>query len=580
LSIKKYFTVRVLILIAAIILALVAISPNPWASGIEISSVESGSDLAYNGMASGQKLFSINGESIESISEVYEILDTYGYDEQEIEVETDNETLTYNITNDIGFEVDENLTIIYSEVELSEGSVLLEINGEEVDDLNAFNDIYNELVPKETYKFETSAGLLAYISREIPDFKVEEASKSNIVLGLDFVGGTRVLLQPIAEEGSEITDQDITTLIEVLENRLNVYGLSDIKIRSSNDWEGNKYVLIELAGVTEREVQDLLSQQGKFEAKIGDAVVFEGGQEDILYVCRNDGSCSGIRTCNEVQGGHQCTFDFTITLSQEAAEAQAAATDELDVVVGENGKNYLSGTIDFYLDGEVVDSLQISEDLKGKATTTISITGPGVGATRDDAIDDAALGMNQLQTILITGSLPFDIEVVKIDTVSPVLGESFIENVLLVGVIAILAVIFVLFLRYRTWKVIVPISIALTSELIIILGFAALVRWNLDMAAIAGIIAAIGTGVDDQIVILDETIKNKETYINWQEKLKRAFFIIFVAYATTVAAMIPLWNAGAGLIRGFALTTIVGVTIGVFLTRPAFGSIVEKLYKE
>ena len=42
--------------------------------------------------------------------------------------------------------------------------------------------------------------------------------------------------------------------------------------------------------------------------------------------------------------------------------------------------------------------------------------------------------------------------------------------------------------------------------------------------------------------------------------------------------MIPLWNAGAGLIRGFAVTTIVGVTIGVFLTRPAFAVVIEKLY--
>ena len=51
------------------------------------------------------------------------------------------------------------------------------------------------------------------------------------------------------------------------------------------------------------------------------------------------------------------------------------------------------------------------------------------------------------------------------------------------------------------------------------------------------------------------------------------------ATPTTVAAMIPLWNAGAGLIRGFALTTIVGVTIGVFITRPAFAAMIEKLLK-
>jgi preprotein translocase subunit SecD len=119
------------------------------------------------------------------------------------------------------------------------------------------------------------------------------------------------------------------------------------------------------------------------------------------------------------------------------------------------------------------------------------------------------------------------------------------------------------------------------SEVVLILGFAALIEWNLDVAAIAGILAAIGTGVDDQIVIIDETLKGETSkLLNWKQKLKNAFFIIMVAYATTVAAMVPLWNAGAGLIRGFAVTTIVGVTMGVFLTRPAFAAIAEKLLKD
>jgi preprotein translocase subunit SecD len=115
------------------------------------------------------------------------------------------------------------------------------------------------------------------------------------------------------------------------------------------------------------------------------------------------------------------------------------------------------------------------------------------------------------------------------------------------------------------------------SELLIILGFASLIKWNLDLAAIAGIIAAIGTGVDDQIVITDEVLRGGERFINWKEKIKRSFFIIITAYFTTVAAMIPLWNAGAGLVRGFAVTTIIGITIGVFLTRPAYASVIEKL---
>ena len=571
---KKFLTVRVWVLLIAILLGVIAIAPNPYAAGIEIASIDGASDAAQNGLAVGQILYEINEQELTSLQDVADILESFVYDSQEITIETSEEEITIYVTNDLGILLDENLTIIDSDHGLAQDATLLSINEETFEDLEEFETFYDEIIPKQTYKFETSDGLIAYISREVPDFTVDQAKKSNLVFGLDFTGGTRVLLQPVSDD--EITDDDIDTLIEVLSNRLNVYGLSDIKIRSAEDWEGNKYVLVELAGVTEDEVQDLISQQGKFEAKIGETVVYEGGEEDIPYVCRNDGSCSGVQTCDISGSLWSCSFQFTITLSQEAAERMADATADLEIIYAENGQGYLSETIDFYLDGELVDSLQIAESLKGQATTTIAISGPGYGETQNAAIEDASANMNTLQTILITGSLPFDLEIAKLDTVSPVLGASFINNVLLVGILSLLAVAAVIYIRYRKFKVLIPMVFTLFSELILILGFAAFIGWNLDMAAMAGILAAIGTGVDDQIVIIDEAVRG-EKYSNWKQRLKRAFFIIFVAYATTVAAMLPLWNAGAGLIRGFALTTIVGVTIGVFLTRPAFAAIVEKI---
>ena len=48
---------------------------------------------------------------------------------------------------------------------------------------------------------------------------------------------------------------------------------------------------------------------------------------------------------------------------------------------------------------------------------------------------------------------------------------------------------------------------------------------------------------------------------------------------TVVVAMIPLIFAGAGLLKGFAITTIIGITIGVFVTRPAYSSFVEIMLK-
>ncbi len=574
---KKFLTFRVWILIFVLILGAIILAPNPLATGVSIVHVDKSGDAATYGLSVDQKVLSINGKDILTKQDVVDALAKLVYEEQEVLVKTDSGEYVYIITNDLGFSIDENLTILTSSTEVPEGDILLEINGEKFFTSEEFTKYYVTLIPKQVITIDTDKGLIAYQSREIPAITVSETKTSNLAFGLDFTGGTRVLLQPVSND--EITDDDITTLIDVLSNRLNVYGLSDIKIRSASDWQGEKYVLVELAGVTEEEVKNLISQQGRFEAKIGDNLVFSGGEEDIPYVCRNDGSCSGIRACDGAGDSWSCTFDFSIILSEEAAENRAALTSGLQTI-SQGGKSYLNGSLDLYLDGELVDSLYIGADLKGKAVTEISISGPGVGNTENAAIEDAYANMNTLQTILITGSLPFDLEIVKLDSISPVLGESFLKNILFVAMLSILAVGAVILIRYRKMKYVFPVMFTLLCELFLILSFAALVGWNLDIAAIAGILAAIGTGVDDQIVILDETVQGRKDYTNAKDRMKRAFFIIFAAYATTVAAMIPLWNAGAGLFRGFALTTIAGVTIGVFLTRPAFAAIIEKFEKE
>jgi len=136
-------------------------------------------------------------------------------------------------------------------------------------------------------------------------------------------------------------------------------------------------------------------------------------------------------------------------------------------------------------------------------------------------------------------------------------------------------------LVYRRVIIAFPIVFTAISEIFLTVAMAALIGWNIDLAAIAGIILAIGTGVNDQIVITDEAIRGqKEAIYNWKERIKRAFFIIFSAYLTIVVAMLPLLFAGAGLLKGFAITTILAVTIGVLITRPAYAQIVQMLLEK
>ncbi len=526
---RIYKNWRIILLVAVIILAIFAINPNPWQNGVAIRNIAINSSAELAGMKSSQpntppmsreRVIEINNALISNLDDYYEQVALLKPNTSAF-VKTNKQTYKLNLDK-----LD------------SPGMVDLGLN-------------------------------------------VYDAPTTNLRKGLDLQGGTRVLLQP----EKKISKDEMDVLLSNMKERLNVFGLSDIVVREVSDLSGNQYILVEIAGANEEEVKELIAKQGKFEAKIGNETAFRGGS-DIKQVCRT-ADCSGLdpnEGCgNTPDGNWACRFRFAITLSQESAQIQAALTQNLTIVPGQAaGQGYLDKPLDLYLDNQLVDSLQISEGLKGKAATDIEISGSGAGATEQEAQYDALQNMKRLQTILITGSLPVKLNIAKTDSLSPVLGEEFLKSAMLMGLVAILAVILVLLIAYRKFWLAIPIAIAMIAEVVILLGFAAISGWNIDMAAIAGIIVAVGTGVDDQIVITDETLRGERatTSYSWKQKLKNAFFIIMAAYFCVVVAMAPLLFAGAGLLKGFALTTIVGVSVGVFITRPAYAAIVEILVRE
>ena len=471
---------------------------------------------------------------------------------------------------------------------LRAGMVITEINGNQINTVEDYTNSIN-LFPEnsnETQKITIKTKdleIIGLFSREIIEqVSVSDISKTRIKTGLDLQGGARAL---VTAQDIKLTDEQLDDLISVSQERLNVYGLTDIQLQKVSDLSGNKFMLVEIAGSTPSDLEELLAKQGKFEAKIGNETVFIGGNEDITYVGRS-GQDAAITECNTLSPGSEiCRFQFVIYLTEEAAQRHAKITSNLSTNITSGGK-YLEKTIDFYLDEQLTESLNIGSDLKGKVATQIQISGSGQGATRQEAIDNAKLEMKKLQTILITGSLPFKLKIEKIDRISPKLGNDFTREILLAGILAVIAVSAIVFIRYRKLKISLAIILVSFSEIIIILGVAALIKWNLDLPSIAGIIATIGTGVDSQLVILDEARIKGEAI---RQKIKNALFIIVSAFATSFVSLVPLTGAlgfigigaaSAGLLKGFAITTLIGITAGIIITRPAFADIVKQFEED
>lgn len=569
-KLKKIFTNwKVILLLACIIISLIVIRPSFGREGVMIAAITKNSS-AYNANMQNPEpnLLPMNKEVITKL-DGKPIVDVAGFNDiiktlqggRTIIVETNKKTYSLKVlpkTRLIYLPELENKTI-----NVTIGNVT------------------------STKTIQVNKTKTEIIGTEDIGIKVLEAPSSNIRKGLDIQGGTRVILRP----EREVTVDEIETIKDNMRERLNVYGLSDVVISDGFDLEGHKFFLIEIAGMNEEEVRNLIAREGKFEAKIGNDTIFSGGK-DITYVCRG-ADCSGLdpqNPCRDNGGGQwSCGFRFSITLSQDAAKRQALYTKDLAIILKDSTGNllpdrnqYLNETLDFYLDNSQVDKLNIGKDLKGRDVTDIQISGSGKGTSKSAASLDSLKSMKTMQTILITGSLPVKLEIVKTDSISPLLGKQFMNNALIIGLIAMIVVSLIIYLRYRHLSIVAPIIITMLSEVLLTLGIASFIGWNIDLAAIAGILVAVGTGVDDQIVITDEILKKEtdSTTANWREKMKRAFFIVFSAYAVTVVGMIPLFFAGAGLLKGFAITTILGVTVGVLITRPAYGAVCEVLIKE
>jgi preprotein translocase subunit SecD len=468
--------------------------------------------------------------------------------------------------------VDQNSTAL--DAGLFPGMIMTSVNNQLIQNAQEYSNIINGFFPTQNNTkliIGTTKGEFILFTNKAPEITVADVPRTKIKTGLDLSGGARALVKP----ERQLSASEMSELVSVTSNRLNVFGISDVTIRPVTDLQGNSFMLVEVAGATPTDIQDLVAKQGKFEAKIGNETVFVGGSKDITSVCRNDATCARIETCfSNSDGSETCRFSFVIYLSEEAATRHAEITKNIGVNVTQYG-NYLDKKLDLYLDDKLVDSLLISEDLKGKVTTQIQIQGSGIGKTREDAIKSAQNSMKKLQTILITGSLPYKLEIVKIDSISPTLGKEFLKNIIILGFVVFFIVSLVLFIKYRRIKITLSVILTVLSEALLTLAIASLIRWNLDAPSIAGIIAGMGTGVNDQIVIIDESVSKESSSL--KEKIKRAFFIIVGAFFTIIAAMLPLFWAGAGMLRGFALTTIIGVSVGILITRPAFADILKKL---
>lgn len=365
----------------------------------------------------------------------------------------------------------------------------------------------------------------------------------------------------VSAETSDLTKK-------ILEDKLNTAGFKEIPIRTV----GDNYIMVDLAGMDMTTAREIAAKPGKFEIRIQ---VQKNETVHVLYgteIRKVDPiQKESIRVAGATEKVDKWGVPFE--LSDEGAQALRDAAIQYGAVTNPES-HYLS----MYLDEKLVFDAPLDRELAKNiksvpVKTLVASTGQG---------DEGQRKARELQIHLSAGALPVNVEVVGSGQVSADLGEKFKEQVAIAGIIALVIVAFAIYFRYRQPNIIIPMLVTSFSEVLIILGFTAIVGFQLDLPTITGIIAVIGTGVDHLIIITDEVLAGGAMPPDkvYKSRLTKAFAIIMAAAATVVIAMSPLLIMGFGALKGFAVITIIGVLIGVGIARPAYAVIIQGLLVE
>ncbi|MDD2514976.1 MAG: protein translocase subunit SecDF, partial [Proteiniphilum sp.] len=275
-----------------------------------------------------------------------------------------------------------------------------------------------------------------------------------------------------------------------------------------------------------------------------------------LFALKGDGSKRGpalegdvVTNARADQGQQGSAWEVTMTMNAAGASRWSTITG------AEVGKS-----IAILLDGFVYSAPTVNDRIDGGRS---SITG---NFTPQEAQD--------LENVLKSGKMQAGVRIVQEDVVGPSLGQEAIRD----GYISFIIALIVLFIFTIMLYGFIPgmvINGALLLNFFFTLGALAAFQAVLTLPGIAGMILSLAMAVDANVLIneriKEELAAGKTLRRALEDGYKNAFSAILDSNLTTIITGIILALFGAGAIRGFAITLIIGIAASfitaVFITR-------------
>ena len=371
-------------------------------------------------------------------------------------------------------------------------------------------------------------------------------------LGLDLRGGIRLEYQVEPVNGQAPTPTDLNVVRQIITNRVNGTGTTEATVVTQTP----DRIIVEVPDVQNpQQVEKLVGTTGRLDFVPLGSTPATAGQ--ALPAADTSTPCSTTVLTN-------CVLFSGDAVSSAVIGADQTGNRTVDFTLNDKGKqqfadyttNHVGNYFAVVLDGNVITAPSIREAIPNGQ---VQITSGGIGGY---PLADA----QNLVNILQYGALPFPLQELSNETVSPTLGVAFLRQSLVAGAIAVMLVILFMVVHYR-----LPGVVASGALLYYSLVVVALFRWipvTLTLAGIAGFVLSVGMAVDANILIFERL--KEELYAGKSPRsavvagFDRAWSAILDANVTTLIGASVLYFLGTSSIKSFAVTLFLGVIVHLF----------------
>jgi preprotein translocase subunit SecD len=440
---------------------------------------------------------------------------------------------------------------------------------------------------------------------------IREPVTESTQLGLDLQGGVSAQLEGSQTGGGQVTRQEMEQAADLIRQRIDRLGVAepDVRVQAENQ------IVVQIPGVkdpdevidiigdtaqlgfyrvlafdqrpgipqgeikeTEKEIEENLKEDDAYQ-KGETKILFEEspspqGSEAFVsgYVVRENPDLTGDAleqngaNIDYVNGKRQ----VTLRLTREGGREFGDLTQE---IVNESLATGEAGLLAIALDADVQSAPQVEEPIYGGQ---VSITNDSLpqGLPEDEA--------TQLETVLNTGALPVNMEVISQTTIGPTLGTSSLRSGLLAALVGFGLVLIFLLVVYRALGTVADLALLIYAFLL--WGLIVAIPITMTLPGIAGIVLSVGVAADANVVIFErikeEIRRGKTPRTAIQAGYQKGFRAILDGNITTLITAFILFALSSGSVRGFAVLLSIGVVLSMFtaivVTRALLGLLSDR----